>query len=48
MAYLHKMFDFHKTQVYKIMNILNINEYQAMWIAFIKGILVTLLLTWAF
>lgn len=45
---MSKFYKWHKTQVYKFINFLNISEYQAMWIAFIKGILITLLLSYIF
>ena len=46
--HMSKFYKWHKTQVYKFINLLNISEYQAMWMAFIKGILITLLLIWIF
>lgn len=45
---LRDFFLWHEDLTYKWIERLGINEYHAMWIAYIKGLIVGLLLWWIF
>ena len=46
MDLLRKIWDWHENLTYKWIERLQITEYQAMWFAFVKGLVVMLILTW--
>tara|TARA_Y100000004_G_scaffold127243_1_gene143251 strand:- start:245 stop:391 length:147 start_codon:yes stop_codon:yes gene_type:complete len=48
MDLLRKIWNWHEDLTYKWIERLQITEYQAMWFAFVKGLVVMLILTWIF
>ncbi len=48
MDLLHKVLQWHEDLSYKWIERLDITEYQAMWFAFVKGLITMLVLTWIF
>ena len=48
MDLLRKIWDWHEDLTYKWIERLHMTEYQAMWFAFVKGLVVMLILTWIF
>lgn len=45
---IYHLLEWHEDLVYKWIERLQMTEYQAMWVAFIKGSLMILLLQWIF
>ena len=48
MDLLRKAWTWHENLKNKLIERLQITEYQAMWFAFVKGLIVMLILTWIF
>jgi len=48
MDLLRKAWTWHENLTNKWIERLQITEYQAMWFAFVKGLIVMLILTWIF
>ena len=45
---LEKLRDWHEDKINQVMLKLNLDEYTVYWIAFAKGVVLTLLLQWIF
>lgn len=48
MNYLHKLIDWHQGKLHNFEKSWGLDSYHMMWISFIKGILLVLLLQWIF
>ncbi len=48
METLTRLFNWHEDLTYKWVERLQITEYQAMWIAYFKGLITMLFLIWIF